>query len=104
MQKHIGVHYVYEESRKSKVESRKSKVEGQKSKVENVVTAAALTGLPEELFTRLRHAVNMAEPGLVNQLTAGIRKQNPALADVLAELVKQFRFDILQALFEEMTP
>jgi PAS domain S-box-containing protein len=95
MHKYLGIRYVYEESRTSKRESRKATVE-------NVLTPAALTTLPKKLITELQQAVNAADPGLINQLVVRIREQNPPLADVLTELVKQFRFDILQAVFEEM--
>jgi len=102
MHKHLGVRYVYEESQRSKVKTCPERSrKGQRSKVEDVLTPAALTALPEKLFTELQQAVNAADPKLVNQSIARLHEQNPLLADTLTELVKQFRFDILQALFEE---
>ena len=37
-----------------------------------------------------------------NSLIERVRQQNKPLADALAELVKNYRFDILQELFEEI--
>jgi CheY-like chemotaxis protein len=95
MHKHLGVRYVYEES-----EGLKAK--GEKVKVEEVLTSVALAALPADIYTKLQQAVNVTDPGMVNQLITRIHEHNPQLAGALAELMKQFRFDILQAVFEEM--
>jgi len=94
MHKHLGVRYVYEEGEKSEAES-------QKSKVEEVLTPTALTALPADIYTELQQAVNVTDPGMVNRLIVRIREHNPPLAGALTELMKQFRFDILQGVFEE---
>jgi CheY-like chemotaxis protein len=94
MHKHLGVRYVYEEGEKSKVESRKSKVE-------DVLTPVVLKTLPADIYTELQQAVNVTDPDMANHVIIQIREYNPLLADALAELMKEFRFDILQALFEE---
>ena len=61
-----------------------------------------ITALPEDLFNDLQEAVDVAEPRLVHQLIVRVREYNPKLADALAELVRQFRFDMLQKAFEEI--
>jgi len=94
MHKHLGVRFMYEESQKSKVKS-------QKLQVENVLTPAALVALPDELHANLRRAVNVIDLEMTITIIKRIRQQNEPLADALSNLVKQFRFDILQTLFEE---
>jgi len=94
MSKHLGIRFVYEESQKSKVK-------GQKSKVEEMLTPAALAVLPNKLRVDLQQAVEAIDLEITNDIINRIRGQNDSLADALTELVKQYRFDILQALFEE---
>ena len=95
MHKHLGVQYVYEESQGGKAKS-------EEVKVEEVLTPRALKALPTDIYTELQQAANVTDPGKVNHLVVRIREHNPPLADALAELMKQFRFDILQAVFEEI--
>ena len=38
----------------------------------------------------------------MSQVIERIREHNQQLADALADLMKQFRFDVLQAIFEKM--
>jgi signal transduction histidine kinase/CheY-like chemotaxis protein len=95
MGKHLGVRFVYDESRKSKVES-------QKSKVDDALTPEALATLPNELRIGLQQAVETIELEMTNTIIDQIREQDKPLGNALAELVKQYRFDILQALFEDL--
>jgi PAS domain S-box-containing protein len=91
MHKHLGVRYVYEEGEGQRARGEREEFE---------LTPTDLAGLPKEVFTELQQAVNAADPGLVMQLIAQIDEQNSPLTDALIELVKQFRFDLLQKLFE----
>ena len=95
MHKHLGVQYVYEESEGGKAKS-------EELKVEEGLTPRALKALPTDIYTELQQAANVTDPGKVNHLIVRIREHNPSLADALSELMKQFRFDILQAVFEEI--
>jgi PAS domain S-box-containing protein len=95
MHKHLGLQYVYE-----KGEDQEGK--GERQAVEEILTPAVLTALPADIYTELQQAVNVTDPGKVNYLVTRIRDYNSPLADTLTELMKQFRFDILQAVFEEM--
>jgi hypothetical protein len=45
--------------------------------------------------------VNIADPVLMQRVIAALRPHDAALATTLEELTNQFRFDILQAVFEE---
>jgi signal transduction histidine kinase/DNA-binding response OmpR family regulator len=95
MHKHLGVRFVYEEG-----EGQKAKGEGRK--VEDVLTPEAFTAMPNELRVGLQHAVEVIDPKMAKNLIARIRGHNELLADELAELVKNYRFDTLQKLFEDI--
>jgi len=96
LHKHLDVRFMYEESRESKVESRKSTGE-------EVLTSEALAALPEELQTELQQAIEVIDMERANSLIERVRQQNEPLANALAELVKNYRFDILQELFEKIS-
>jgi PAS domain S-box-containing protein len=95
MHTHLGVQYVYEDSEGGKAKSAEITVE-------ELLTPRALKALPTDIYTELQQAANVTDPGKVNYLLVRIREHNPPLADALTELMKQFRFDILQAVFEEI--
>jgi PAS domain S-box-containing protein len=96
MHKHLGIRYVYEES--SKVAG--SKVAGGKQKAEDVLTLDALAELSEEIYRGLRQSVEMGDVEMAEGLIERIRQQNAPMAKALTDLVKQFRFDLLQELFK----
>ena len=95
LHQHLGVQYVYEEGEGQTLK-------GEQQTLEDVLTPTALTALPADIYAELQQAVNVTDPGRVNHLLGRIREHNPPLADILAELMKQFRFDILQTVFEEI--
>ncbi len=92
MHKHLGVKYVYEDS---------ELLTPRPSIFENALTVEALRALPPELYEALTQAIQVTDPGRVQDLLSSIADHNPALADELAALIKEFRFDILQTLCEE---
>ena len=92
MQKHLGIRYVYEEG-----ERQKAKGKGQQS----ILNPEALLELPEEVSRGLRQAIETGDVEMAESLIARIRPQHESVAEALADLVKQFRFDLLQKLFEE---
>ena len=67
---------------------------------QNVLTPSALAALPDEIRIGLQQAVEMIDIEMTNSIIEQIRQQNAPLADALAELMKNFRFDVLQKLFE----
>ncbi len=89
LHKHLGVRFVYAEEKKSKIETRNSKLE-------TGLTSEALAVLPDELVTELQQAVEILDVETANGIIDQIRQQDEPLADVLAELVKGYRFDLLQ--------
>jgi PAS domain S-box-containing protein len=95
MHQHLGIQYVYEEGEGQPLK-------GEQQTLEDVLTPTALTALPADIYAELQQAVNVTDPGRVNHLIGRIREYNPPLADILEELMKQFRFDILQTVFEEI--
>ena len=88
MQKYLDVKYVYEEGG------------GQNRKEESAtaLTPAMLRTLPPSLYVELQHAIQITDPIRVNDLLDPIHDQNPVLAEALSTLIKEFRFDILQAI------
>jgi len=94
MHKHLGVRYVYEESRESKVESRKSKVG-------DGLTPEALAVLPHDVLENLEHATLDSDVKLINQVIHEIRTHDMALADVLARLAHEFDYDKILKLIQE---
>jgi CheY-like chemotaxis protein len=95
MHKHLGVRYVYEED--EKVKGKRQRVKG-----EDVLTPITLAALPNELWIDLQQAIEELDVDMTRCLIDQIRQQNEPLADALAELVEDFRFDILQKLFEKI--
>jgi signal transduction histidine kinase len=61
--------------------------------------ARAIDALPKAWQTELQYAVEALNLTTANTLIDQIRQQDVVLADALGELVKDYRFDMLQALF-----
>ncbi len=66
------------------------------------MTPEALAALPEKLRAELQQAVEAIDIERANSLIKRIRRQDDPLGDALAELVKNYRFDILQSVFEKL--
>jgi signal transduction histidine kinase/DNA-binding response OmpR family regulator len=101
LHKHLGGRFMYEASNRvagGKVTGSRQKTEGKE-----VLMPETLAGLPEELRTELQQSVEEVDFERALRLIDQIGQQNALLAEALAELVKNYRFDILQALFEEGT-
>jgi PAS domain S-box-containing protein len=95
MHKHLGVRYVYKEDEKPRLQC-------PTFNVKDVLTPATLATLPTKLRTELQHAVEEINLDMALSLIEQIHQQNASLADDLVELVKNYRFDILQKLFEKL--
>jgi len=94
MHKHVGVNYVYEDSGEA------AESEGdEETKLENL--KSEITQLPGDLLTQLQEAVETADLSAILPLIEVIGEQNKPLANTLTKLVKGFRFDILQEVFED---
>jgi predicted ATPase/signal transduction histidine kinase/DNA-binding NarL/FixJ family response regulator len=94
MHKHIGVEYVYEDSGKV------TESEGEdETKLENL--KSEITQLSSELSEKLQEMVETADVESIVPLIEVIGEHNKPLANALTKLVKGFRFDILQDVFED---
>jgi CheY-like chemotaxis protein len=102
LHKHLGVQFVYEAGELSKEEPQEVSND-QQGTGEDMLTpealAEALSALPETLRMAWRNAVLAVDMQTAQELLQQIRQHNPALAEALEALVKQYRFDILQELF-----
>jgi len=94
MHKHIGVNDVYDDSG----ETAESEAE-EETKPENL--KSEITLLPGDLLTQLQEAVETADLPAILPLIERVGEQNKLLANALTKLVKGFRFDILQDVFED---
>ncbi|MDM8541489.1 PAS domain S-box protein [Desulfococcaceae bacterium HSG9] len=95
MTKHLGVRFVYEQS--IETDSVRDAVADK-----NVLTSARLNALPEELTAALKTSAIRTDPQNSNAVIDRIREHDKPLADALTGLVKTFRFDIMQELFEDV--
>lgn len=68
---------------------------------QTILTPVTLAMLPDELRTNLQQAAEMIDLEMITTLIDQIRQQNEPLAEALTGLVKNYRFDMLQALFED---
>ena len=90
LHKHLGIRLVYAEEPETSSKADKS-----------VLTFERLQALPEEWLVALQDAAEETNPGAANAVIQRIREQDEPLAEALANLVRAYRFDTLQALFEE---
>ncbi|MDM8541490.1 PAS domain S-box protein [Desulfococcaceae bacterium HSG9] len=95
MTKHLGVRFVYEQS----IETDSVRDE---SADKNVLTSARLNALPEKLTAALKISAIRTDPQGSNAAIERIREHDKPLADALVKLVKTYRFDIIQELFEDV--
>ena len=96
LHKHLGIRFVYAEQPETGPEMGKAVDKG-------VLTPERLQALPEEWLVALRDAAEKLNPRTANAIIQSIREQDEPLAQALFGLVKTYRFDSLQALFEETT-
>ncbi len=95
MSKHIGVRFVYEEEKKSKIEN-------QESKIEEVLTPAALAALPVEWVTDLKQGAEDVDVELLFSAIEQIRGRDAALAGALTRLVEDFEYDEILAVIQQI--
>jgi CheY-like chemotaxis protein len=90
MCRHLGIRFVYEENRK---QESKDTARG------TLLTREALCVLPDDLLVKFRKAADIADIDTALDLTGQIRESHESLANALAALLNDFRFDTLQELF-----
>jgi signal transduction histidine kinase len=93
LHKHLGVRFVYKEQRIA---------DGtQQSASQEALTPEVLAALPRDIINALREAADAIDIAEAHRIIDQIRLQNAQIADALTELMKNYRFDVLQTLFEE---
>jgi len=70
-------------------------------KIETALTPERLKALPGELLADLRVAAKRTDLKRSEEVVERIREQDEALADALSDLVRTYRFDIIQELLKE---
>jgi signal transduction histidine kinase len=68
---------------------------------QDILSPDILASLPKDLLNDLQQAAEEIDLEKSNEVIDRIHRHNPALAEILTELVQHYRFDTLQALFEE---
>ncbi|GAK52024.1 putative Histidine kinase [Candidatus Moduliflexus flocculans] len=98
LEKHLGLKFLYAEDRYTRSEQDKSTL--QEWEIQRL--REHLDRLSHEQQTALHQAIDAIHIEAIQARIAQIRPQDSALAESLESLVKQYRFDILQFLFEEI--
>jgi hypothetical protein len=92
MAKHLKARYVYaEEQPTTTAEAARM----------DLPSSEAMAALPPELLAVLAKAAEEIDPIAAEQIISRIGARDKALAESLAYLVKEFRFDTLQDLIKE---
>jgi CheY-like chemotaxis protein len=92
---HLGVRFVYEpQERQSTLDA--------VSRAEAALTPEALSALPDDVLGQLREAIESAHLDKMIALIEQMREKNPRVADVLMELARGYRFDLLQQILGEI--
>lgn len=89
MAEHLGIKFVYETTQSTNREE---------TSADEPITLAAL---PNQWIVTLQQAAESIDVEAANMVIDWIRANNPALADTLADLVANYRFDKLQTLLQE---
>jgi two-component system sensor histidine kinase/response regulator len=88
---HLGVRFVYDEEGAQPTSA-------QAAETEDVLSSQTMATMPVDWLARLHQAAIQADADLALELTEQIRAQHGSLADALASLINNFRFDTLMEL------
>jgi CheY-like chemotaxis protein len=97
MGKHIGVQYIYEEAE----EETERAVPTIQAEAGAALTPANLAALPQDLLSNLAQAATRLDMAMITSLIDEIRSHNTGLADGLALLADEFRYDEISTLIQE---
>ncbi len=89
---HLGIRFVYEDPQPAAIPEHAAELR-----------PADLAALPAEWLAELRQAADEVDTALAGAAIERIRERDAALADGLAELVANYRFDKLQLLIQEVS-
>jgi FixJ family two-component response regulator len=95
--KYLGVRFIYEEQ----VPPAAVQPAEAAAPLADVLTPAALAALPAGWVADLQQATIRADLNLILTLTDQIRGQNPALADALADLARNFEYKKILTVIEQ---
>jgi CheY-like chemotaxis protein len=88
---HLGVRFIYDEEGTQPTPA-------QAAESEQVLSAQSMATMPADWLARLHQAAIQADADLALDLTEEIRAKHVSLADALASLINNFRFDTLMEL------
>jgi CheY-like chemotaxis protein len=88
MEKYLGTEFIYEEE-----------THGEEIPVQ--LTSESFNSLPEELVKRLKEAAEELNVDKTKDIIEEVAKTDKSLAKQMFALLEDFRFDVLQELFEE---
>jgi hypothetical protein len=97
MGKHIGVQYIYEEAE----EATERAVPTIQAEAGAALTPTNLAALPQDLLSNLAQAATRLDMAMITSLIDEIRAHNTGLADGLASLADEFRYDEISTLIQE---
>jgi hypothetical protein len=97
MGKHIGVRYVYEETE----EETERAVPTIQAEAGAALTATNLAALPSDLLSNLEQAATRLDTAMITSLIDEIRAHSTGMADGLASLANEFRYDEISTLIHE---
>ena len=89
---HLGVGFIYEDPQPHAIAERATELRPED-----------LAALPAEWLAELRQAADEVDTALADAAITRIRARNVALADGLADMVANYRFDKLQLLIQEVS-
>ncbi len=89
MSQHLGVRYLYEDPSKHSSKH----LENTTDSSENSVVSTGLQAMPADWVQQLYHAACSGSDSLILKLIEQIPAENSSLANAIAELVEDFRFD-----------
>ena len=96
MSKHLGVRYIYEESTDWDTSHQK------KAEKQNTLTSQGVAALPLNLLTELKQAATCIDMEKVNGVIAEIQNHNRGLAEGLAQLAADFKYDEILTLIQSV--
>ncbi len=95
---YLGVRYKTEHQ--SLASTKNDKSQSQET-TENLTIPTRLATIPIEWRDDLHDAIERIDLSMTNEIIAKIRSHDASLANALTDLVKLYRFDVLQDIFEE---
>jgi len=98
MKKHLGINFIYENNQNNQNKQNESK---EKSIDYQAFVTDAVKSLPAPIFEDLKKAVNHLDFELSMNVIHKISKKDSQLAEAVEHFINDYRFDILQDIFEK---